>query len=358
MLLVIAAHFGISQVNSTSVGTTGVTVFFTLSGFLITALLLQERGDTGLVRRGAFYLRRVRRLVPGLLACVSLAVTLELVITGRIADRDMIAGSLTYTANFVMADGSFGQPTLLGHMWSLAIEEQFYLIWPFALMLLVRLPRRQAMIVLGYAAMAGVVLRHLMWDGGAGKVRIWMGTDTRSDAILIGCLLAFALHGQVVKPAGRGWGIAGGLILASLMPWRLTSDAQSVAVTVPLIAALAGAALVYSCVTRDEHQVLGSTVLRYVGTRSYGLYLYHVPIVTALRLQGPDSMTAAWLIALPLTFLTAELSYRYVEQPFLRRRRGSEREERPAELGGLGIREDRPGAAAGHVEQHGDRVGR
>lgn len=318
VLLVIAAHFGIRNVNSTSAGTTGVTVFFTLSGFLITALLLAEN-DHGGIRRGAFYMRRARRLVPGLLVCVALAVTLELAITGRIADGDMIGGSLTYTANFVMADGSWGDPTLLGHMWSLAIEEQFYLVWPLALLLPVRLPRRWAIVTLGYLALASVLLRHLMWNDGAGKTRIWMGTDTRADAILIGCALAFALHGRTIRPASTWWAIGGGAALAMLLPWRLTADAETVAVTVPLVAALAAATLIYFGVTSERHTILESRALRYVGSRSYGLYLYHVPIVTALRFAGPDSMTAAWLIALPLTVATAELSWRYVEQPFMRR---------------------------------------
>lgn len=320
VLMVIAAHYGIPRVNSTSAGTAGVTAFFTLSGFLITALLLQEHTARASINRRAFYRRRALRLAPALAVCVALAITLELATTGHITDWDMIVGSLTYTTDFVMIDGHWGANTFLGHTWSLAIEEQFYLLWPFALIFLTRLNKTKTIVVLTYASGIAIVLRHLMWNDGAGKVRLWSGPDTRSDAILIGCLLAFTLHGTMARTTSRRWTIGGGILLATTIPWATNLNQENVAVITPLTAAVATAAIIYGIANQAPSPILGSAVLRWVGTRSYGLYLYHVPIGLAVSHWTAGGMFTAWTIAAPLAFGAAELSWRYVEQPFLRRK--------------------------------------
>lgn len=138
MLFVLASHCGIPMWNS---GQTGVVMFFTLSGFLITTLLLEERERTGGFSLKRFYARRARRLLPAMLAAVTLAVLCELVVFGAIHDGPLIIGSLTYTANFVSMSGLPAE-TGLGGMWSLALEEQFYLTWPLLLILTARVPRR------------------------------------------------------------------------------------------------------------------------------------------------------------------------------------------------------------------------
>jgi peptidoglycan/LPS O-acetylase OafA/YrhL len=355
ILLVLIAHFGIRDINPSGAGNSGVTVFFTLSGFLITALLLEEHSRTGRVSRGRFYLRRVRRLVPALLVCLVLAIALELTTLGRVIDWDLIRGALTYTSNFAMADGHFGDDgrTFIGQMWSLAIEEQFYLVWPFVLLVLVRLSRPKVMIVLAYAAMAGIVLRHLLWNDGAGAIRIWMGTDTRSDALLIGCLLAFCLHGQEARTVSRWWGAGGGVLLLLLLPWRLSLDPETAAVGTPLLAALAAALMIYPAVNRAPGALLGSPVLRYLGSRSYGIYLYHAPILTAVHETVGTSMTTSWVAAGPVVLVVSELSWRFVEQPFLRSRRQEHPDELTVGAGGV----ECEGAAPGLEELNGHRVG-
>jgi peptidoglycan/LPS O-acetylase OafA/YrhL len=323
ILLVLVAHFGApAKVCPGCSGNAGVTVFFTLSGFLITALLLEELAGTGAVSLRRFYVRRARRLGPALIACLLLALVLELTTMGRVSDGDLFVGALTYTSNLLMIDGHWGHPAFIGQMWSLAVEEQFYLVWPVIFLGLSRLPRRTAMILLGYAAMAGVVLRHfLYWHAASGMDRNWFGPDARSDALLIGCLLAFYLHGRPTRTVGRVWVAAGALLVASLLPWSINFDPERNSVLAPLLAALAGAMLVYGAVNRPTGKVLGAPVLRYVGARSYGLYLYHYPILAALHQIGRTPTPVTWLVAGSASFAVAELSWRYVESPFLSARR-------------------------------------
>lgn len=318
VLFVLVAHFGAPFVVMTSApGNIGVTMFFTLSGFLITALLLEEHERTGTIRRGAFYLRRFRRLAPALVVAVVFGLTLERVVTGKITDWEHAATALTYTTNFLFAYDWSGDQTVLGHTWSLAVEEQFYLVWPFAMLLLVRLTRRQGLIALIYLAMLGPILRTILWDEETAGIRAWMGPDTRSDALLIGCALAVAMHGTNPRRIHGAWAAAALAILAALVPLRVQQEA--IVVQYPLIAAAATAVIIYVIATRTNVPGLGSKLMRWAGTRSYGIYLYHGPIAVLMRTTD-WGYAEKWAIGLPATLVVAELSYRFVEQPFRRRR--------------------------------------
>ena len=196
VMLVLAAHLGIPFMHG---GVIGVDLFFVLSGFLITGLLLEEQERNGQIHYPAFYARRALRLFPALvllLPLVGIAAHLSPEIDK--ATGDLTTGGipwvLLYLANWPRATGT--QLGLFGHTWSLAIEEQFYLLWPAALFLLVRKRTdypRALVVSLSVAALVAVH-RAVEWLQGAGIDRVANGTDMRADALLIGCATALALH--------------------------------------------------------------------------------------------------------------------------------------------------------------------
>jgi len=280
--LVMYAHFGGPWKSNTA--DVGVTAFFVLSGYLITSLLVRERERTGRIQLGAFYRRRLVRLGPALLAL--LAFGLLLGVSGVLVSAWQLglASSLLYVSNWVQAAGIAVHP--VGHTWSLAIEEQFYVVWP---LLLIVLWRRALWVAIGLIGVA-IVARTF-----ASGYFEYFSTITRMDAILLGCVLAFA------RPRVPSWvGVAGvvGLILTSVM---LATDQHDVAIPAAMIAT---AAVIASPVAP-----LGR--LAPVGLRAYSLYLWNTPMSLIF---GP----AGW-IAPAMTVAIGELSFRLFERPVLRR---------------------------------------
>ena len=261
-------------------GDVGVTAFFVLSGWLITGLLLHERERTGGIDLRAFYGRRVRRLGPALVLVLVFVLAIDLI--GHWPSIALsIGSSLFYFSNWVQATGT--SVGLLGHTWSLSIEEQFYLLWPTVLILL---GARRA----GIIAAVLVVLVTLIRIPATGPFE-YFSTITRGDAVLVGCVLAIA---RVRLPAWSGAaGIAAILILAFL---DLPHD---IGITLVIVAAAA--------VVCSGWRPLGA--LAPMGKRAYGLYLWNWPLAILL---GP--------LSVPVTFLTAELSWRLVELPINKRR--------------------------------------
>jgi peptidoglycan/LPS O-acetylase OafA/YrhL len=261
-------------------GDVGVTVFFVLSGWLITTLLLAERERTGRIDLPAFYGRRVRRLGPALLLLLVVVLVLD-VVGGWPTIALSIGSTLFYVSNWVQATGT--SVGFLGHTWSLSIEEQFYLAWPTILILM---GARKA----GVIAAALVILITIVRIPADGPFE-YFSTFTRGDAVLVGCVLAIA---RVRLPAWTAViGLGAILILACLgMPHD---------VGIPLVI-LAAAAVVCSV-----WRPLGR--LAPMGKRAYGLYLWNWPLAI---LFGP--------LAIPLTFVAAEVSWRLVELPINRRR--------------------------------------
>jgi peptidoglycan/LPS O-acetylase OafA/YrhL len=312
--LVLLAHSRIPMIGQG--GGVGVAIFFTLSGFLITALLLQEREVFGAIKVPAFYRRRALRLIPAMVVCVVLACSVMLILFQRIPDWLLVIGTVTYTSNWMMIDGDFPMPTGLGHTWSLAIEEQFYLIWPLILVLLARVSRRPMLMLMGTASVAVLVLRIVLWNGGAGELRIYFGFDTRADGLLIGAMLATMLHGQLERLTDERvvWGG-----LAVLAGCCATPGAPK-AVVVPTIVSLATAGIIYSLVQGRGFALFELAVVQWVGKRSYGIYLYQSPL-HVLILETLGDSPAWWvLIHVPASLLLAELSWRFVERPFQRRK--------------------------------------
>lgn len=312
VVLVLLAHSRIPLVGNG--GGVGVAIFFTLSGFLITALLLQEREDYGAFRIRAFYRRRLLRLVPAMVVCVALAIAVGLYLYSEVLDWALIAGTLTYTANWVMAAGAYPPETGLGHTWSLAIEEQFYLVWPLVLVATASLSR--STIVRGLVAICGVILmvRGFLWDGGDGLERIYFGSDTRADGLLFGAAVAFILHKSPVRsfPNWAPWAALTFLGTCCLIPDPLKTIAMPTAV------GIATAVSIYLLVQRPGFALLEMKWARWIGRRSYGIYLYQSPLHVLVLVKLGESPLWWFLVHIPLTLLAAWASYRWIETPFLR----------------------------------------
>lgn len=308
ILLVIASH--VWHPYSTA-GPVGVTVFFVLSGFLITALLIEEVERTGHASLHGFYARRARRLLPALLLLVLLVGTLQ---TSLGTPLWSLGAVVLYVGNWVAAaEGPMG---FFKHTWSLSVEEQFYVLWPLLLIAAAKLGGRRAVVVLALAgAVLSVVLRLWLWDGGAGAVRVRFGSDTNAAGLLIGCALAAWLHGRTVTRRNRprlAAALVAGLsvVAASDALWNYT-------ILAPLVAMAVTPAVVLLLVRDGGLGLFGHPALRYVGRRSYALYLWHAPLLVFATIAFGERSPLAMAVGVVATFAMAELSWRLVERRWL-----------------------------------------
>ncbi|KPV58179.1 acyltransferase [Paenibacillus sp. A3] len=320
-------------------GLLGVGIFFVLSGYLITDLLIAEWRREGRLNLASFWLRRFRRLLPAMLVLLSaVAAWIWLVDRSRLAalQGDFLA-ALAYVSNWwlvyreVSYFESFGPPSPLGHFWSLAVEEQFYLLWPLLLALGLRLQLRRGWLtgamLLGAAASAAAMA--LLYEPGTDPSRIYYGTDTRAFGLLIGAALA------VVWPSGklsagtsvrvrRIVDLAGtaGLLAILLMIVRSSQYGaflyQGGFVLLSLAAAVTVAALAYP--SGQLRRLLGCRPLRWLGVRSYGIYLWHYPIIVlSSPAAGSDGISLARAaLQLTATIGLAALSWKFIEEPIRR----------------------------------------
>jgi peptidoglycan/LPS O-acetylase OafA/YrhL len=349
---VLLYHGGVTWVPG---GFLGVDVFFVLSGFLITSLLLAEtRASGGAIDLKRFWIRRARRLLPAafLLIAVCVVVAVAFLPDGD-RTRDDALASLVYLNNWhqVGIDASyfeaFGRPSLLQHLWSLSVEEQFYLVWPLLLGLLLRRGRAVAAAVTAAGVVGSVVAMALLFHPGTDPTRVYFGTDTHAFGLLLGALLAFAwpLGGFRREPrpgarrlldAGAVLGLAGILaLMATVHDFDPLTYRGGIALASLATVLLIAAASHPAC---GVARVLGTPVLRWIGERSYGIYLWHWPVM-ALTRPGIDVHWSLWLLVpaqIAGTVLIAAASYRFVEQPI---RTGSARAwlDRRPPRGRLGI---------------------
>ena len=320
-------------------GFLGVELFFVLSGYLITALLCFEWRAFGQIKLRAFWLRRARRLLPALLLLVLACLAVSaLFLPEQLAQlRGDALAALLYLANWRLIleqrpyFASFGPPSLLLHLWSLAIEEQFYLLWPVLLALaLPRLRTRGVLAVAGVGALISAALMALRYTPDGELTRIYYGTDTRAAGLLVGAALACAwpprtlraLAGRRAEPWRDILGLAAIVALAitfrsvhEFTPWLYRGGF----LLVDLIAAAAIIAVARPG-ARVCRALLGVAPLRWVGERSYSIYLWHWPVFVLLS-PGPALLVAgAPLLAarVAITLALAELSYRLVELPVRR----------------------------------------
>lgn len=317
-------------------GFIGVDVFFVLSGFLITALLTREFDRNSAIHFGRFYLRRALRLLPALaVMLVGFNLYCLFVFSGDEAARNTAdsAIALFYASNWTRALG-LQRPDLLGHTWSLSIEEQYYLLWPVGLLLLLRTGRsRSALVaVVALAAAASWLLRAGLVAGGDSIDRVYNGLDTRADSLLLGSALGLAHASGLLRTSGatlphwrtgRAAVIGGALLglgaIAALADWRSLAFYY----WVMALTALAAGLIIHRLVTSDVCPVkrfLQLPGLIWVGSISYGLYLWHYPIFRLLQGSGCGELQVIVFGTLS-AFLAASLSYYYIERPLLRLRR-------------------------------------
>jgi peptidoglycan/LPS O-acetylase OafA/YrhL len=323
-------------------GSVAVDVFFTISGFVITRLLLAEYARTGGIGLRGFYRRRWLRLVPALLAVCAVCVTLSLTTSLWAFDGAWAAAALAalFVVNVVRAGeaGPYSDVTgPLAHSWSLGVEEQFYLLWPPVLVFLLRRFRARTVLLCTAVLCALPVLwRCVLWNPDAAH-RIYNGTDTRADQLLAGALVAVLLARLRTDDPRldvlRGW--AGrlawpALALLLLAAWRVpvTRDEgawTAVWYTVGFLAVAAvSATLVAGLELRPDtrlSRLLSLTPLAWVGRNlSYGMYLWHYPVVRLLASLGvaEEGRLSATVV---LTTALALLSYAVIEAPLLRRGR-------------------------------------
>jgi peptidoglycan/LPS O-acetylase OafA/YrhL len=309
-------------------GWVGVDLFFVLSGYLITRILLQEQAATGRIDLLGFYRRRALRLLPALaLLCAAFLVYAAVIGVAWHGAREVLVVTF-YVGNWTRAFG-LGLPQYLGHTWSLAIEEQFYMLWPLLMIALAagaRVPSALRVVAIMIVAVAGWrILLHL-W--GAHPDRLYNGSDTRADALLVGAALALVLAlparaARLAALARYAWLPAVVVIVAlpALLPW----DHRLMLLGGYSMLALA-AAIILTAALDDGPSArrLGDPRLVWIGQRSYGLYLWHYPIMLAARtqFQVPEGVTLT-LIEVAGAFLCATLSYRFIERPLLARRYAS-----------------------------------
>ncbi len=338
VLAVIAYHLGLRWAPG---GLLGVGVFFTLSGYLITDLLLAQWAR-GRLQLGDFWLRRARRLLPALFLMLVVVTVWVSIADGSQMPivRGQVGAATVYVSNWwqifqhVSYFSRFGPPSPLNHLWSLAVEEQFYLFWPWILLLGVTCVRERKRPIHIRPRLAGVtlvlalasaiemaVLYHPSFDAS----RVYDGTDTRAFGLLIGAALAMVWPSRSLTDHvnARARGIldgagAAGLVAIAILIWRTNQYSSFLyhgGIALLSIASVIAVAALAHPATRLGH-ALGWTPLRWIGVRSYGIYLWSVPIIV-LTTPTPNRGTGMLRAVLQVTaiFAVSALSWRYVEEP-------------------------------------------
>lgn len=330
VLSVILYHLNAPYISG---GFLGVDVFFVLSGYLITGILIREWTKTGTIDLKRFYIARFRRLLPALLLMLSLVMSYVTLFDQTLLEtvrQDSLA-ALAYVNNwwYIFHDvsyfESFGKPSPLQNLWSLSIEEQFYAVWP--LLLLFGLAFRKRLLQLGavllFVSAGWMAFRYVPE---ADPSRVYYGTDTRLFALLVGAMLAFGWRPDTFKrempTIGRHiLNVAGGLSLLTLLIIMVNVSAYDGFLYYGgfLLIAFASAILIAASAHPSTiwSRFLGNTWLRVIGQRTYGIYLWHYPVIilsTPLEQLGTFQPVLA-LSQVVLTLLIAEGSYRFIETP-------------------------------------------
>lgn len=327
VLAVIAYHL---QLPIAKGGLLGVTIFFVISGFLITRILITEIESTGTIDLKNFWIRRIRRLLPAILT-MAVALIFVSVVFNRViftkACSDLLSAVFCYNNwwqifNNVSYFENAGSPSPFTHCWSLAIEAQFYLIYPLILLILSRFKERKKIFLWVTIALAFVsaVLMWGMFNPSQDPSRVYYGTDTRVFSLLFGSLLAMitVYMNNIIPiiPVVREAIGAAALIGLFCMIVMINGYSSFLYRGGQILASVLAVAVIYALL--NPKSILGKLLslpfFRWIGERSYGIYLWHYPII--LLISG--GKRASWwiiLIEIILTFVLSALSYHFVETP-------------------------------------------
>lgn len=339
VLAVIAFHLGLDWAPG---GMLGVGVFFTLSGYLITDILLAQLNARGKIKLTAFWLARARRLLPALFLMLAIVVAWVTIFGPAQPDqfRKGVVSAIFYVNNWqqIFANVSyfarFEAEGPLDHLWSLSVEEQFYILWPFLLLAGTKLVRehplpsgvrpRLALLTIA-GAIASSILMFVLYEPSLDPSRLYFGTDTRAAALLFGAALAMVWPSRKlsrrIPPQARNtldaMGVAG-LAIIALMIWR-TGELSAFNYRGGFVLLSLATVMVLMPLTHPACRLgtwLGVRPLRWVGVRSYGIYLWQTPIIVLTSPQGlhRDS-TVRSLLQVAAIFAVAALSWHFVEEP-------------------------------------------
>jgi peptidoglycan/LPS O-acetylase OafA/YrhL len=334
VLAVIAFHENLPWIPG---GFMGVDIFFVLSGFLITDLLAARFSRDGRVGLNTFWVRRARRLLPALavmLVTVTAAVSV-LEPDQRAAVRPALLGAVTYTSNWWQAlthvsyFQRYGPPAPFAHLWSLAVEEQFYLLWPLILTLVlvvVHRPLRRAMVA-WCGALASALAMYAVYTPGSDPSFVYYSTFTHASALMIGSALALTWPlAKLAVCAERVWrrlDLVGGVCIVVLAwtMWHFSGANPAVYPFGLVLAALAAGGLVLAAAAPGWiGALLSARALRWLGVRSYGAYLWHWPVIAitaGVAVRAASSVPARINDAV-LPVVLAAVSWRWLEDPILR----------------------------------------
>ncbi|MBF2483164.1 acyltransferase family protein [Listeria welshimeri] len=333
VIAVIAYHLNFSWAKG---GFIGVDIFFVLSGYLITNILLTQWEKNQTLQLKQFWLRRFRRLIPAAYVMIVVVVIFSVLFHSEILKNlrgDAIA-SFFYVSNWwfifhnVSYFDSFGMPSPLKNLWSLAIEEQFYLIWPVFLLVFLRWvknPKLLLKIVIGLGLLSAIWMT-ILYVPGTDPSRVYYGTDTRLFDLLSGCALAFVwpfnrLSPNIPKRSKAALNIAGTIsILFFFLITALVSEYQPFLYRGGLLfVAIMGVVMIATIAHPASYlsKIFSFKPLRWIGTRSYGIYLWHYPIITLTTPVLEIGQPSIWrsILQVAATFIIAELSFRYIETP-------------------------------------------
>lgn len=344
VLAVIAYHMNLPFARG---GLLGVTVFFVLSGYLITSLLLVEWNDSGTIDLKGFWLRRVRRLFPAIVLVLAVSAATFTLFDHELLTKlrnDLLPALLWFTNWwYVFQDVSYfqalGAPSPVTHFWSLAIEEQFYVVWPLLLLGMMKAGAKHATLRRATAvlAAASAALMAILYDPLSDPSRVYYGTDTRAFSLLVGAWLAFVWPAyELGETSGSqlnkndlalfdGVGIAACAALLAMVVFVDDSSPflyRGGLLLASLVTATAIAVMVHP--RSRLGKVVGARPLVWIGKRSYGMYLWHYPILLLLNPRNSTTDPSPAYLALQLAIIVAisALSYRFVENPVRKGRIG------------------------------------